>query len=103
MAEKSITSPVSVKKRIETVNKIDQSQASNKTVDTSKINKTDTAKSIDKLRSTQRTDTVNTVDKSGSIPGNNLSNIITRIENPTEIDIFRDNQNHMICLYMEII
>ena len=41
--------------------------------------------------STQRTDTENTVDKSSTIPRTNLSNKSTRIENPSEIDIHRDN------------
>ena len=94
---KSITSPISEKKKIETVNKIEKSQESNKTVDTFKSNKTDTVKSIEKSRSTQRTDTVNTVDKSRSITGANLSNISTRIENPTEIDIFMYNKD-LYCL-----
>ena len=39
-----------------------------KKVDTTKINKTDTVKSLDKSRFTQGTDTENTVDKSRSIP-----------------------------------
>ena len=41
--------------------------------------------------SNQRTDTVNKVDKSRSISGTNLSNISTRIEKPTVIDIVQDN------------
>ena len=61
VAEKSITPPISAKKKIYTFNKTEKSQASNKTVDTHKSNKTDKVKSIDKSRSTQRTDTVNTV------------------------------------------
>ena len=93
MAGKAITSPISEKKNIDTVNKTEKSQASNKTVDTSKSNKTDTGKSIDKSRSTQRTDTVNIVDKSRSIPGTNLSNISTRIGKSTELDIVRDNKD----------
>ena len=59
----------------------------------SKINKNDTVKTIGKSRSTQRSDTVNTVDKYVYIPGNILSNISTRIENPTEIYIVKENKN----------
>ena len=55
-------------------NKTEQSQVSNEPVDTTKSNKTDKVKSIDKLSYTQRTDTENTVDKSGSITRTNLSN-----------------------------
>ena len=36
--------PISSRKKIYTVNKTEKSQAPNKTVDTTKINKTDTAK-----------------------------------------------------------
>ena len=57
VAKEAINPPISVKKNIVTVNKIEKPQASNKTVDTTKINKTDTVKSIDKSRSNQRTDT----------------------------------------------
>ena len=89
--KESITPPLSEKKKINTVNKIEKSQAYNKTVDTPKSNKTDKVKSIDKSRSIQRTDTENTVDKSMSIPRNNLSNKSTIIDNPSEIDIHRDN------------
>ena len=45
------------KKKIDTVNKTEKSQASKKTVDTPKINKTDTVYLLDKSRFTQRTDT----------------------------------------------
>ena len=48
---------------MDTVNKTEKWQASNKTVHTPKINKSDTVKSLDKSRSTQITDTGNTVDK----------------------------------------
>ena len=72
------TPPISTKKKIDTVTKIEKSQASNKTVDTPKINKTDTVKSLDKSRSTQRTDTENTVDKSIPIPRSNYFNKSTR-------------------------
>ena len=48
---------------------------------------------MDKWRFTQRTDTVNIVEKSMSIPGTNLSNISTRIEDPTETDIVKDNKD----------
>ena len=37
-----------IKNKVDTFNKTDKSQASNKTVDTSKSNKTDTFKSLDK-------------------------------------------------------
>ena len=67
---------------IYTVNKTDKSQASNKTLDTPKINITDKVKSMDKSRSTQITDTEYTVDKSRSTPGIDFSNISTRIEKP---------------------
>ena len=50
-------------KKIDTVNKTEKSQESNKKVDTPKVNKTEKVKSIDKSRSTQGTDTENTVDK----------------------------------------
>ena len=58
------------KKNIDTVNKTDISQASNKTVDTSSSNKSDKVKFLDKSRSNQRTDTeniFNTVNKSRSV------------------------------------
>ena len=77
--KESNTCPISTKKKIDTVNKTDKSQSSNKTVDTPKPNETYKLKSIDKSRSTQITDTENTVDKSRYIPRTNLSNKITRI------------------------
>ena len=89
--KEAIPAPISAKKKIDTVNKTEISQASNKTVDTPKINKTGKVKSIDKSWSTQRTDTENKVDKSRSIPRNNLSNKSTRIEKPSEIHIYKDN------------
>ena len=55
--EEAITPPILAKKKIYTVNKIEKSQACNKTVDSPKSNKTDTVKSLDKSRSTQITDT----------------------------------------------
>ena len=55
--EEAITTPISEKNKIGTVIKTDKSKTSNKTVDTTKINKTETVKSLDKSRSTQRTDT----------------------------------------------
>ena len=61
--EEAINPPISLKKKIDTINKTDKSQASNKTVDKPKINKTDTFKPLYKLRSAQRTGTKNTVDK----------------------------------------
>ena len=96
VAKESITTPISGKKKIDTVNKTEKSQASNKTVDTPKSNKTDTVKSLDKSRSTQITDTentVNTVNKERSISRTNLSNKSTRIENPVEIDTCKDNSS----------
>ena len=93
LVEEAITPPTSAKNNIGTVNKTQKSQAYNKIVDPPQSNKTDKFKPIDKSRSTQITDTVNTVDKSRSSPGTNLSNISTRIEKPTEIDIFKDNRN----------
>ena len=46
VVEEAITYPISEKKKIDTVNKTDKSQESNKIVDTTKSNKTDTVKSI---------------------------------------------------------
>ena len=91
MVKEAITPPISAKKMINTFNKTEKSQASNKTVDTPKSIKTDKVKSIDKSMSTQRTNTENKVDKSRSIPRSNLSNKITIIENPSKIDIHREN------------
>ena len=53
----SITPPISGEKNIDTVNKKEKSQASNKIVDTPRSNKTDKFKSMDKSKSTQRIDT----------------------------------------------
>ena len=50
--EEAITPPLSTKKKIGTVNKTEKSQAPNKAVDTPKVNKTYTVKSLNKLRST---------------------------------------------------
>ena len=66
-------------------------QASNKTVDTPRSNKTDKVKSLYKSRYTQRTDTENKVNKSRYISRTNLSNKSTRIEKPSEIDVCKDN------------
>ena len=63
VVEEPITPPISEKKKIDTVNKTEKSQASNKTLDKPKSNKNDTVKPLDKSRSTQITDTKNTVDK----------------------------------------
>ena len=79
------------KKKIDTLKKADKTQASNKTVDTPRSNKTNKVKSIDKSRSTQRTETENTVNKSRYILRTNLSNKITGIEKPSEIDICKDD------------
>ena len=78
-------------KNIDTVNKIDKSQAPQKTVDTSNINKTDIVRTMDKSGSTKITDKVYAIYKSMSIPGTNLSNRSTEIENPTEIYIVKEN------------
>ena len=86
-----ITPPISEKRKIDTFNKTGKSQASNKTVDTPRSNKTDKVKVIYKSRSTQRTDTEKTVNKSGSIPRTSFYNKITRIKPPSEIDIHMDN------------
>ena len=77
--KEATTPPISAKKKIDTVNRIEKSQASNKPVYTPKSNKTDKGKSTDKSGYTQRTDTENTVDKSRSIPRTNLSKKSTRI------------------------
>ena len=63
-------------KNTETVDKTEKSQTSKKTVPNS-----------------QKTDTLNSIDKSRSTPRTNLSNKGTKIENPTEIDILKDNEN----------
>ena len=60
VVKESITPPIT-KKKVDTVNKREKSQASYKTVDTPRSNKYDKVKSLDKSRSTQRTDTENTV------------------------------------------
>ena len=91
LVEEAITTNISEKRKMDTVNKTEKSQASNKTVDTHKIKNTDTVKSFDKKRSTQITDAVNTVYKSRSIQGTYFFYISTRIEKPTEIDIVKDN------------
>ena len=44
MVGEAIAPPISEKKKIDTVNKTEKSQASNKTFDTSKRNKTDKVK-----------------------------------------------------------
>ena len=55
--KEAITPPISAKKKIDTVNKTEKSQAPNKAVDATKSNKTDKVKSINKSRSNQITDT----------------------------------------------
>ena len=62
LVKEAITPPIA-KNNIDTVNKTDKSQASNKTVDTSSRNKSDKVKSLDKSRSTQRTYTENQLTK----------------------------------------
>ena len=74
IVKESTTNPISVKKKIVTVNKTEKSQAPNKNVYTPKSNKTDKGISIDNSRSTQKIDTENTFDKSRSIPWTNLPN-----------------------------
>ena len=64
MVKEANTSPISEKKKIDTVYKTYKSQISKETVDISKNNKTDTLNTIDRSRSTPRT---------------NLSNKIARI------------------------
>ena len=91
MVKEFITTPISEKKNIDTVTKTEKSQVSNKTVDTSRSNKPDTFKSIDKSSYIQRTDTENKVDQSSYIPRTDLSNKITRIEKLSEINIHGDN------------
>ena len=76
MVKEDNTSLISSKKKIDIVVKTDKSQTSKGTVDTSKNNKTDTLNTIYKSRPTPRT---------------NLSNKSTKIENPSEIDMHRDN------------
>ena len=44
VVEEAITPPISAKRKIDTVNKTEKSQASNKTVDTPISNKNDTVK-----------------------------------------------------------
>ena len=48
MVEEDITPLISEKNNIDTVKKTEKKQASNKTIDTPKSNKTDKVKSIDK-------------------------------------------------------
>ena len=48
MVKEAVTPPILSKKKIDTFNKTEKSQASNKTVDRPKSNKTDKGKSIDK-------------------------------------------------------
>ena len=52
--KEAINTKISSRKKIDTFNKTEKSQAPNKTVDTPRSNKTDKVKSIDKSRSTQR-------------------------------------------------
>ena len=63
MVKAAITPPISEENKIDTINKTEKSQASNKKVDAHKSNKSDKLKPMDKSRSTQRTETENTVDK----------------------------------------
>ena len=54
VVKEAITTPIA-KNNIDTVNKKDKSQTSNKTVDTSRSSKCDKVKSLDKSGSSQRT------------------------------------------------
>ena len=63
LVREAITPPISEKKKINTVNKTQKSQASNKKVDTLRSNKTEKVKLIDESRSTQRNDTENIFNK----------------------------------------
>ena len=56
VVKEAITPPIT-KNNIDTVNKTDKSEAFNKKVYTSSINKSDKGKSLDKSKSTQRTET----------------------------------------------
>ena len=78
VVEESITSTILSKKKIDTVNKTEKSQTSKETVPTSKEIKPDTLKSVDESRYNQRS---------------NLYNRSTRIEKPTEINIFKENKD----------
>ena len=60
--KESITTPIA-RKNIDTVNRIEKPQSSNKTVDKYSSNKSDKAKSLDKSRCTKITDTGNKVNK----------------------------------------
>ena len=79
------------KKEFDTVNKTEKSQTSKITVDTPKINKTNTVKSLDYSRSTHINDKVTTVHKSRSISISTHYNKSIRIENHSEIYIHKDN------------
>ena len=63
VVEEAITPHISAKKKIDTVNRTDKSQASNKKKETTESNKADPVKSLQKSRYTQRTDTENKVYK----------------------------------------
>ena len=69
--EEDITPTISAKQKIYTAKKTERSKASNKTVYTPKINKTDTVTSLYKSRFTQISNTKDTVDKYRSIPRSN--------------------------------
>ena len=82
VVKESITPPIA-KNNIDTVNKIEKSQASKRKIDRSSSNKSDKCKSLDKSRSTQRTeteDTVKTLNKSRYISSASLSEKSTKIE-----------------------
>ena len=67
--EEAITYPISSKNIIDVVNKTEKSQTSKKN------------------------DTINSIYKYSSTHRSSLSNRSTRIEKPTEIDIFEENKN----------
>ena len=104
MVKESITPPISEKYKIDTVNKTDKSQASNKKVDTSSSNKSDKGKSLDKSRSTKITETehtVKTVDKSNSISSASLSEGVTKYKNYQKYILEKTIQIFLFCLEME--
>ena len=95
VVSESITPPIE-KKKIDTVNKTEKSQASIKKLDTSSSNRSENGKSLDKSRYTQRPyteNTINKINKSRSNSRTGLSNKSTKIEKPLEIDIINNDLN----------
>ena len=98
VVKEAITPPIS-KKNIDTVNKKQKSQESNKTVDTPKINKSEKVKSLYKSRYTIITDTENMVkkvNKSRSISRIILYKKSTRIEPPPR-NVYLKRQFKSLC------